>query len=69
MARREELQELDPRKGRPEAAVEGFIYSFILEPILEGFCYGPLLWTPLILVGSVLWAPALYMVCSWYEGP
>ena len=24
------------------------------------------LWAPLILVGSVLWAPILYMVCTWY---
>ena len=28
--------------------------------------YRPLLWAPLILMGSVLWAPALYMVSSWY---
>ena len=33
---------------------------------VQGFSYGPLLWDPLILVGSVLWAPILYMVYSWY---
>ena len=31
--------------------------------------YGPLLWAPLILVGSVLWAVVLYMVWGPDEGP
>ena len=32
----------------------------------QGVSYGPLIWAPLILVGSVLWAPVLNMVYNWY---
>ena len=33
---------------------------------IQGLSYGPLVWDPLILVESVLWAPVLNMVHSWY---
>ena len=34
--------------------------------MFQGLSDGPLLWAPLILVGSVLWALIWYMVYSWY---